>query len=263
MGQTELSIALMQEEWLAKRALAHYFPQVLPLVAGQRSALYYVMSWHAGATLQQHIDAGRHFSVADIIQMGIRVLKGLASLHRLNILHRDIKPANLHWGEDGRLRILDFGVAASLAWQNTGVGVGTPAFMAPELLLEAAQASVSSELYAVGVTLYYLLTRHYPYGEIEPFQHPVFGEMTPVVRYRPETPVWLEHVLQKAVARKPGERFETAEEFLLALEYGERRPLSALPVTPLLDRQPLIIWRSVAIFALVLDFLLAYILFVR
>ena len=263
MGQTELSIALMQEEWLAKRALAHYFPQVLPLVAGQRSALYYVMSWHAGATLQQHIDAGRHFSVADITQMGIRMLKGLASLHRLNILHRDIKPANLHWGDDGRLRILDFGVAASLAWQNTGVGVGTPAFMAPELLLEAAQASVSSELYAVGVTLYYLLTRHYPYGEIEPFQHPVFGEMTPVVRYRPETPVWLEHVLQKAVARKPGERFETAEEFLLALEYGERRPLSALPAMPLLARQPLIIWRSVAIFALVLDFFLAYILFVR
>jgi serine/threonine protein phosphatase PrpC len=92
--------ALIQEEWLAKKVISHYFPQVLPLAAEQRSALYYVMSWHAGATLQQHLDTGRHFAIAEIAQTGIRLVKGLAALHRLNILHRDIKPANLHLGDD-------------------------------------------------------------------------------------------------------------------------------------------------------------------
>ena len=71
------------------------------------------MSWHPGATLQQKLDSGQHFSVADVAGIGLRLAKGLGALHRLNIVHRDIKPANLHQGDDGKLRILDLGVATS------------------------------------------------------------------------------------------------------------------------------------------------------
>lgn len=258
-NQPEFAAALIQEEWLAKKVIAHYFPQVLPLAADERSALYYVMSWHAGATLQQHLDAGRHFSIAEATQTGIRLVKGLAALHRLNILHRDIKPDNLHLGDDGKLRILDFGVAASSSPHNTGAG--TPSYMAPELIAGDA-ATVQSELYAAGVTLYYLLTRKYPYGEIEPFQHPRFGDPTPPTRYRPEIPQWLENLLLKAVAREPGNRFETAEEMLLALEQGERRPLGAPRRTPLLARDPLRAWQTLAVFSIVLNLLLVYLLIV-
>lgn len=258
-NQPEFAAALIQEEWLAKKVIAHYFPQVLPLAADERSALYYVMSWHAGATLQQHLDAGRHFSIAEATQTGIRLVKGLAALHRLNILHRDIKPDNLHLGDDGKLRILDFGVAASSSPHNTGAG--TPSYMAPELIAGDA-ATVQSELYAAGGTLYYLLTRKYPYGEIEPFQHPRFGDPTPPTRYRPEIPQWLENLLLKAVAREPGNRFETAEEMLLALEQGERRPLGAPRRTPLLARDPLRAWQTLAVFSIVLNLLLVYLLIV-
>lgn len=258
-NQPEFAAALIQEEWLAKKVIAHYFPQVLPLAADERSALYYVMSWHAGATLQQHLDAGRHFSIAEATQTGIRLVKGLAALHRLNILHRDIKPDNLHLGDDGKLRILDFGVAASSSPHNTGAG--TPSYMAPELIAGDA-ATMQSELYAAGVTLYYLLTRKYPYGEIEPFQHPRFGDPTPPTRYRPEIPQWLENLLLKAVAREPGNRFETAEEMLLALEQGERRPLGAPRRTPLLAREPLRTWQTLALFSIVLNLLLVYLLIV-
>ncbi|MDP2027306.1 bifunctional protein-serine/threonine kinase/phosphatase [Sulfuriferula sp.] len=251
--------ALIQEEWLAKKVISHYFPQVLPLAAEQRSALYYVMSWHAGATLQQHLDTGRHFAIAEIAQTGIRLVKGLAALHRLNILHRDIKPANLHLGDDAKLRILDLGVAASTGLHTTDNAAGTPSFMAPELIA-GQPASVRSDLYAVGVTLYYLLTRKYPYGEIEPFQHPRFGDPAPPTRYRPDIPQWLENLLLKAVARDPGNRFETAEELLLALERGERDPLAAPRRTPLLARDPLKLWQLVALFAIVLNLLLLYLL---
>ena len=102
---------LLMEEWLTKRVMSHYFPQAIPLAPGQRSCLYFAMSFHEGAALQQRLDQGQHFSVADVAQIGIRLAKGLSALHRLHVIHRDIKPANLHGGADGKLRILDLGVA--------------------------------------------------------------------------------------------------------------------------------------------------------
>jgi len=90
-------------------------------------------------------------------------------------------------------------------------------------------------IYSARVTLYHMLTRHYPYGEIEPFQHRRFGEPVPPTRYSPDAPFWLENVLLKAAARDTADRFETAEEFLLALERGATRPLAPPPAKP---------WRS-------------------
>ena len=258
-GDVAAANALIQEEWLAKKVIAHYFTQILPLASEERSALYYVMSWHDGATLQQYLDSGRHFAVAETVQIGIRLVKGLAALHRLNILHRDIKPGNIHLGADDKLRILDFGVAASEGLHDLKDGAGTPSFMAPELIAGEA-ASVQSELYAAGVTLYYLLTRKYPYGEVEPFQHPRFGDPVPPTRYRPEIPHWLENMLLKAVARDPRARFETAEEMLLALEQGERRPLDAPRRTPLLERDPMRVWQMLALFSIALNLMLIYLM---
>lgn len=253
---------LLQEEWLAKKVLAHYFPQIYPFAAEQRSALYYVMSWHEGATLQEHLDSGRHFSVTESVQIGIRLLKGLSALHRLNILHRDVKPDNVHLDMDNKLRILDFGVAASDGLHDLADGAGTPSFMAPELI--AGQlASVRTELYACGVTMYYLLTRKYPYGEIEPFQRSKYGEPVPPTRYRPDIPHWLENILLKAVAREPRNRFETAEEMLLALEQGELNPLGPQRRTPLLERDPLRIWQMVAVLSIVLNFMFIYFVMAR
>jgi protein phosphatase len=251
---------LLNEEWLGKRVLAHYFPQVLPLSSERRSCLYYVMSWHAGSTLQQKLDSGQHFSTVDVAGIGIRLAKGLGALHRLNILHRDIKPANLHQGDDGKLRILDLGVARSSGTSKQSAGnPGTPSYMAPELFVGEGATS-QCDLYAAGVTLYHLLTRRYPYGEIEPFQHPRFGDPVPPTRYRPDIPQWLENILLKAVANKPQERFETAEEMLLALEVGERKPILPPPRTPLAGRMKK--WQLITIFSLLINIILIYLLVV-
>ena len=228
--------AFGHEEWLARRVTSHYFPQVAD--PGPRAHLYYLMSWHEGATLGQRLAAGQHFSCAAAVQHGIRLLKGIAALHRLAILHRDVKPDNVHLGADGRLRILDLGVAASDGVDFAEINnPGTPSYMAPELI-EGQPATAGTDLYACGVTLYQLLTRHFPFGEIEPFQHPVFGDPVSPLRYRPDIPAWLEAVLLKSVARAPADRFETAEEFLLALERGAARPLAVARRTPLVQRFP-------------------------
>lgn len=254
--------ALLNEEWLAKRVVSQCVPQVLPLTAEQRKYLYYVMTWHEGATLQQRIEHGHHFTVNGVAKTAVDLMRGISMLHRLNIIHRDIKPANIHIGSDQRLRILDLGVAlnTTIGTPETMSNPGTPSFMAPELF-EGKSADITTDIYAAGVTLYYLLTRKYPYGEIEPFQAPRFGEPIRPTRYRPDIPAWLENIILKAVARDSDKRFETADEMLHALEYGELKPI-ALQRTPLIARARLLKWQWLAIFSLILNFLFIYLLIV-
>lgn len=258
--------AFAHEAWLAKRVVARFFPQVI--TPDQRNFLYYLSTWHAGDSLQSRLDAGQHFTVPDVLTYGSKLVRAIGALHRRSILHRDIKPANVHLGDDDEIRILDLGVAQSgLDSEDKSLSAsytmaGTPSFLAPEQF-QGESATRKTDIYATGVTLYYLLTRHYPYGEIEPFQRPKFGDAIAPSRYRPDLPIWLENVLLKAVARDQQERFETAEEFLLALERGAARPLPAPSSTPLLKRDPATLWRAIAISAMVLNLLLLYVLLVR
>lgn len=254
--------ALLNEEWLAKRVVSQCVPQILPLSKHQRSALYYVMTWHEGATLEQRLEAGHHFTINGIANIGQDLLRGLSMLHRLNIVHRDIKPGNIHMGSDKRLRILDLGVAlnTTLVIPESMENPGTPCYMAPELF-DGKLADRQADIYAAGVTLYHLLTRKYPYGEIEPFQSPRFGEPVRPSRYRPEIPAWLEGVILKAIAREPKNRFETAEEMLLALEHGELKPIH-IPRTPLIARARLVKWQWLAMMSFLLNILLIYVLLV-
>ena len=261
--------ALAHEEWLARRVASADFPQIASWPP--RAHLYYLMSWHAGATLARHLEQGRRFTPVDAADLAARTLKGLGALHRLAIIHRDIKPDNLHLGADGRLRLLDLGVAASDGQDaaetfNEINNPGTPSYMAPELFAGTGTASIANEisdLYAVGVTLYFTLTRKYPYGEIEPFQSPRFGDPLPPTRYRPDIPDWLESVMLKAVARAPADRFETVEEFLLALERGAQRPLRVARRTPLLHRDPMLGLKLLAAASLVVNLLLLVVLLAR
>lgn len=258
-GDVQLAESLLMEEWVLKRVQSHYLPQVLPLQ--ERNFLYFALSYHEGATLQERLDSGHHFLSSEVATLGIRLLKGLRALHRLDVVHRDIKPDNLHLDTEGKLRLLDLGVARCPACQlgNGQDRPGTPSFMAPELF-SGVEESGRSDLYAVGVTLYHLLTRKYPYGEIEPFQRPRFTEPAPPSRYRPDIPAWLENAILKACAREPQERFETAEEFLLELERGENARLGRPRTKPLAERDPAAFWQMLAMISFILNVLLIYVL---
>jgi serine/threonine protein kinase len=134
--------------------------------------------------------------------------------------------------------------------------------LAPELFANV-EPSVQSDIYAVAVTLYHLLSRKFPYGEIEPFQTPKFGETTPVTRWRPDCPGWFENIISRGLMKDPVQRFETAEEFLLAVEQG---PLSAASPRentlrqPLATRNRLRTWQVLAAGSIILNFVLVYFL---
>ncbi|MNQ40017.1 Serine/threonine-protein kinase PrkC [compost metagenome] len=250
--------ALLLEEWFLRRVAGRHFPEAHPLP--QRQHLYYVQREYAGQTLAGHLRLSGPMPLPEWQDIAPRLLKALGQLHRRNIFHRDIKPENLLWGDDGELRLLDFGLAycPGLSQDEAHSLPGTPSYIAPEAFA-GAPPSPQQDLYAAGVTLFHLLTGHYPYGEIEAFQHPRFGTPTAASRYRPDLPAWLDECLARAIAADPKDRYETMEEWLLAFEQGERRALTAKP-RPLLEREPLKVWRGMALLSLLLNLVLLVLL---
>ncbi|WP_347907757.1 bifunctional protein-serine/threonine kinase/phosphatase [Pseudomonas grandcourensis] len=246
--------ALLSEEWFLKRMAGRHFPEVHAV--SQRQHLYYVMREYSGATLAQRHEQSGPLPLPQWQDIAERLLRAVGLLHRRQILHRDIKPENLLLGDDGELRLLDFGLAycPGLSQDLPWALPGTPSYIAPEAF-RGDVPTPRQDLYAVGVTLYFLLTGHYPYGEIEAFQRPRFGLPVNASRYRPDLPDWIAHSLERAVAAAPDQRFETAEEWLLLIEQGERRSLSVRP-KPLLEREPLKVWRTLALVSLLLNLVL-------
>ena len=247
---------LLLEEWFMRRVAGRYFPELHPLPKRQHH--YYVMRHYPGRTLAQWFDEVGPLPMAQWQDIAGRLLRAVGMLHRRNILHRDIKPENLLWGDDGELRVLDFGLAycPGLSAQGTGTVPGTPSFIAPEAYTGAV-TDARQDLYAVGITLYFLLTGHYPYGEIEAFQRPRFGEAIDPGRYRPDLAPWLQTILLRSVAAKPEQRFETAEQWLLAMDQGEVADVVRRQ-QPLLEREPLKVWQAVAAVSLVVNLVLLW-----
>jgi len=226
------------------------------------SAFYVVFDWHAGRTLQQRLDERPRAPIAAVVAAAIASARALGRLHRAGVVHRDVKPANLHCGDDGQWRILDLGVALSgrePKVQRT-LHAGTPSYMNPEQWDdEPAPADAAGDLYALGVTLYQWLTGKLPYGEIEPYQRARFRhDPLPPSRHAPDVPIWLDHVVCKAVARNAKQRFETAEELVLALERGASRLIAAPSATPLLLRDPRALMKLALGISLLLNALLIF-----
>jgi serine/threonine protein kinase len=266
---------LAHEAWLALRmqsgrAAAHLVNLHERLPNGQeRSAFYLLYDWHSGETLQQQLDRRHKFSVEQVLGVATQAARALGRLHRQCVIHRDIKPANLHQGEDGVLRLLDLGVALSGREPEAmrKLHAGTPSFINPEQWGFSAAAAdgpeelpdAQSDLFALGVTLYQLLTTRLPYGEVLPYQAGrYYRDPVAPSRINPEVPIWLDHVVLKAVARDKRRRFETAEELLLALERGASRPLTAPQGTPLIERDPVMLWKLLLAVSVVVNLLLIY-----
>ncbi|MBK7006708.1 MAG: bifunctional protein-serine/threonine kinase/phosphatase [Burkholderiales bacterium] len=269
---------LAHEAWLAQRmqsgrAAAHLVNVHLGLANAQaRSAFYLLYEWHAGETLEQLLHKAHRLGVQQAVSAAAQTAQALCHLHRQCVIHRDIKPANLHLGADGVLRVLDLGVALSGRESEAmrRLHAGTPSFINPEQWGYCAQGGegpeelpdAQSDLFALGVTLHQLLTGKLPYGEVLPYQKGrYYRDPVAPSRINPEVPMWLDHVVRKAVARDKRQRFETAEEMLLALQRGASRPLTAPAATPLLQRDPAAVWKLALLVSMLFNVLLVIWLF--
>jgi len=213
---------------------------------------YIVMEFVPGDSLENLLRAGRQFSLIEKLEMIRQVCLGLGYAHQKGVIHRDIKPANVMVQPDGNIKIVDFGVArleSQSAHTQTGMVIGTFHYISPERLL-GKTADGRADIWSVGVILYMLLTGRLPFPGDDPATlHRVIREThEPLSNFLSNYPPSLDHLIDRALAKDPIDRYETAEEMAADIEAvndGLKREHVAevlSSVKPMIDQEQ---WTSV------------------
>lgn len=245
--------AFLRERWIAARVRSPWVGEVLEIPPQRQSRLYSVMPFYDGETLETRLGRAPPVTTVEGLGIAIKLAKGAAALHRAGIVHRDINPNNVilestQPGADPGLKLIDLGVARVPNMEEFAPehAPGTPSYMAPELL-EGAAGDELSDQFALGVTIYRLFSRAYPYGEVEPFSRPRFGRPKPLSAHRPDLPAWLDQAIARMLAVSPRDRFGDMLELVFELEHGSIRALPGRPrQQPLYERNPVLVWQIVA-----------------
>ncbi len=201
----------------------------------------------SGRSLEAELQKGP-LPIDRVIDIGVQLAEALAAAHELGIVHRDIKPSNVMITPDERVKVLDFGVAKRVEWAGRpgddaqtltytarGAVVGTPAYMAPEQV-GGSTADARTDIHGAGCVLYQMLTGEAPFGTGSPsevMRRVIVSPPTSPKKLRAETPAALAEIVEKALAKDPAERFQTAEELAEALRdaaqsTGVRRALAGI-----------------------------------
>lgn len=203
---------------------------------------YLVMECLPGRTLAEELAQGR-VAPGRVRDIAVELLGALAAAHRLGVIHRDVKPGNVLLTTDGFVKLADFGIAKStdtLDHTQTGLIIGTPAYLAPERL-EGRAATAQSDLYALGVVLYEALTGERPFHGDTPvaLAHAIHATTPLPIRERlPEIDPALARVIDAAMAKDPARRPASAEA-MLALLAGRIDPLPETQPIPTTAARPL------------------------
>jgi eukaryotic-like serine/threonine-protein kinase len=184
------------------------------------SIAYIVMELVNGKTLAQHLAQEVHYEVREAGEIIRQVLDGIGYAHTQGVVHRDIKPSNIMINSDGRIKISDFGIAHTEASDLTQAGdvLGTPHYMSPEQFL-GSDIDALADLYSVGVIAYEMLTGRKPFlGRTATVMQLVLSQSPPdPSQINPKLSPLIGRVLQRALAKKREERYQTAREFADAL----------------------------------------------
>ncbi len=253
----------LHEEWVGKRIDN---PHVLKIVNSERRRrfLYYVTEYIEGDTLETWMIDNPRPSYIGVRDIAEQIASGLRAFHRLEMVHRDLKPANIVFDSNGRLVIIDFGSTKIAGVDESDVPfernpmLGTMNYAAPEFF-EGYTGSNRSDVYALGVICYEMLTGHLPYGGSLSLSKLKRVRYTSIKHYNQEVPAWVDAAIQKSVSLDPGKRYERLSEFIHDLGKANSEFLTKQH-EPLMQRNPLGFWRGLSTILFIFILVLIYFL---
>ena len=196
---------------------------------------FLVMEFIEGQSLREALDSGRRFTLAETLDIMRSVLSALGYSHSRGVIHRDIKPANLMLTNEGVVKVADFGVARieGSSVTQTGVMVGTPAYMSPEQFL-GEPVDARSDVYSCGALLYQLLTGEKPFdgGMASIIYKALHTTLPKPSGLSIQAPPVLDNVVARAMARNPNDRYPDAASFSGAIERARADPTRVMARPP-------------------------------
>jgi len=221
----ELTSVVAAERFLREikltAALAH--PHILPVHdSGEAEGfLYYVMPYVEGESLREKLNREKQLPVDEAVRIAREVADALSYAHEQKLLHRDIKPENILL-EAGHAVVADFGIARALSeaagdrLTDTGISIGTPAYMSPEQAAGEREIGEGSDLYSLACVLYEMLTGEPPISDPsvrKVVSRKILGDFRAVRDIRREVPAEVDTAVSRALATEPADRFASAGEF--------------------------------------------------
>ena len=205
--------------------------------AGQ---LWFTMPFVEGESLRDRLRRDRQLSLDDALRIARQAAQALQYAHDHGVVHRDIKPENLLLTRDGNTVVADFGIARALGAADdqltqTGMSVGTPAYMSPEQATGDRAIDARSDIYSLGAVLFEMLAGEQPYTgpTVQAILMKRLSEPVPRVRSgRPSVPEAVDLVISRSLAVVPADRYATATQFVQALEQAAATTSGATAVVP-------------------------------
>ncbi len=260
----------LHEEWAGKRISSPYVLQVLKHHEKPRS-LYYVTEYLEGMTLRDWMKKNPLPPVDIVVDIIKQIAKGLRAFHRLEMLHQDLKPENIIINADNKVTIIDFGSVKiagiherkrNKSENKEETLLGTVNYSAPEFYL-GQSGGERSDLYSLAVICYELLNNTLPFGKSMP-EKASMRELSKLryvssIHLNPMVPNWMDGAIQKALSLDIKMRHEDVFEFLHDLENPNPNFINHFS-SPLIERNPLLVWKSLTALLVFINLFLVYLL---
>ena len=201
-----------------------------------RSQIYMVMEWVEGKLLRQILNDQKNLPTERAVKIALGICDALSYIHQHGVVHRDLKPENIMVDADDRIKLIDFGIASQagarrLTFAKLSQVMGTPEYISPEQV-KGKRGDGRSDIYALGVMLYEMLTGKAPFQGPNPFaimNDRLMNNPIPPREIDPTISPELQEIIYRAIERDPKNRYASAHEMALDLQHPEKVGVSERP----------------------------------